>query len=95
LKFHVGFIRVLVWFLGFLLGHLRGASFFCSRTDVFLLAKAEAAVETRQVFCHAGIRHSGLPCSVRIGAAKAESAYKAVAGVNDSGYIPHTLTLRY
>jgi len=49
--------------------HLSRAS-FGTRTNVFLLDKAETAVETRQVFRRAGTRHSGWPSSVRIPAAK-------------------------
>jgi len=36
-----------VWVFGF---YIRAASIFCSRTNVFLLCKAETAAKTRQVF---------------------------------------------
>jgi hypothetical protein len=39
--------------------HLRGA-LFGSRTNVFLLGKAEIAVETRQVFYRVGVRQTGI-----------------------------------
>jgi hypothetical protein len=74
--------------------------FLCfSRTDVFLWAKAEVAVKTRQVLHGVGFRYTGGLLRKRICAVKRNRRTKAVAEVIDSGYIPKrsnasTLTLR-
>jgi hypothetical protein len=54
----LGFIDVFLLVLGFPCLHLRGAS-FGSRTNVFLLDKAETAVETRQVFYRVAVGDAG------------------------------------
>ena len=62
--------------------------FLCfSRRDVFLWAKAEVAVKTRQVLRGVGFRYTGL-LRERICAVKRNRRTKVVAEVIDSGYIP-------
>jgi hypothetical protein len=60
----------------------------CSCTDVFLFAKAEAAVETRQVFLSRGKPPQRLALFGKGSCSQAKPPYKDVAGVNDPGYIP-------
>jgi len=62
---------------------------------VSLSGKAELTIETRQVFRRAGTRHSSWAFFSKDSCSQTKSAYKAVAGVNDPGYIPRTLTLQY
>jgi hypothetical protein len=84
--------------LVFVFFHPHGGFLCFSRTDVFLWAKAEVAVKTRQVLGGVGFRYTGGLLSEKTCAITRNRRTKAVAEGIDSSYIPKrsnplTLTL--